>query len=509
MEVFGQRVDLGSHRLHPATPPELIGRIRSLLGEELQTRTRNGRIRLQDRWVGFPLRFLDMLGNLPLAFTARAAAQSVAAPLRRRNPDTFAEAIDNRLGRAVLDDFYGPYAQKLYGVAASELSAELARRRVSADSAMRIAEKVIRAARGSGARFLYPAGGYGRIAERLAEAAVDAGVEIQTSTPVVGLRRGSVTTAGERCLDTEVILSTMPLTALVRTVRPTAPEPILEAASKLRTRAMVLVYVALDRARYTPFDAHYLPGPDTISTRISEPKNYRDGPDPPDSTVLCFEMPCFTEDSLWSASDADLGAMAAPGPVAVWTPRREPSRSPCAPAEIGLSRLRALHRAPPGRARELGGAAGRNPVVRATGPGCAGQPPPRAVHGRRCRPGLGRRSNRLDAVAGGKDELLRPCRRGLTGPYRRVVKLRSATWNLTRDGWSSRESRTSVTWVVIGRVWAVRRGGESCSAPTHWTGSPTRISTSSSPWASGPSTTFAGRPSATCGPTTCPLCIFH
>ena len=76
---------------------------------------------------------------------------------------------------------------------------------------------------------------------------------------------------------------------------------------------MVLVYVVLDQSRLTPFDAHYLPEAWTPLTRLSEPKNYRDGSpgdhddgDPIDATVLCAEIPCERGDALWTASDSDL-----------------------------------------------------------------------------------------------------------------------------------------------------------------------------------------------------------
>ena len=51
--VDGQRVDLGSHRLHPSIRRDLLDDLRGLLGDELQLRPRNGRIRLDGRWVAF------------------------------------------------------------------------------------------------------------------------------------------------------------------------------------------------------------------------------------------------------------------------------------------------------------------------------------------------------------------------------------------------------------------------------------------------------------------------
>ena len=65
-EIAGQSVDFGSHRLHGRADPKLLDELRELLGEDLQRRDRNGRIRLLGRWVAFPLRFRDLL-NWPTA----------------------------------------------------------------------------------------------------------------------------------------------------------------------------------------------------------------------------------------------------------------------------------------------------------------------------------------------------------------------------------------------------------------------------------------------------------
>ena len=38
IEVDGVRVDIGSHRLHPSTAPDLLAEVQDLLGEDLQVR---------------------------------------------------------------------------------------------------------------------------------------------------------------------------------------------------------------------------------------------------------------------------------------------------------------------------------------------------------------------------------------------------------------------------------------------------------------------------------------
>ena len=100
---------------------------------------------------------------------------------------------------------------------------------------------------------------------------------------------------------------------------------------------MVLAYLVVDRAQYTPFDAHYFPGPETCVSRLSEPKNYRDGDDPPEQTVLCAEVPCWSGDELWCSTDDRIAefvvdgigrvGLADPAPVGVEV-RRLPSVYP-------------------------------------------------------------------------------------------------------------------------------------------------------------------------------------
>ena len=241
-EVAGQRVDYGSHRLHPATPERFLGLFRTLLGPDLQVRPRHGRIRLRGRWLA-PSRWRagDMIRNLPVSFGARAALDAAASPLRRRRMASslsFQDEVASRLGSAVAGEFYVPYARKLYGVEAAQLDRELALRRVSASSAAEVLRRVVRAARPQGRRFLYPRAGYGQLSEALARAAVDAGVEVRMRSRVCGVQ-----TAGDGVsvrfdggtIEADAFLSTMPVPALARAVEPSPPAEVLEAWSGAAT----------------------------------------------------------------------------------------------------------------------------------------------------------------------------------------------------------------------------------------------------------------------------------
>ena len=316
-DVADQRVDYGSHRLHPATGERFLELFRSRLGSDLQVRPRHGRIRWHGRWVAFPLRAGDMVRNLPPAFGARAALDAAAAPLRRRRgarPATFADEVARRLGPTVTREFYAPYARKLYGVGADQLDRELARRRVSATGAGDILRRMVTAARPQGRSFLYPRRGYGQLSEALAAAATDAGVDLRLGTPVSGLEAtgaGVSVRLDGQTVGADTVLTTMPVPALAAAADPPPPAAVVEALGRCRTRAVVLAYLVVARDRFTPFDAHYFPGPETVVSRLSEPKNYRDGDDPPGRTVLCAEIPCWPGDERWQYSEDQLGELVA------------------------------------------------------------------------------------------------------------------------------------------------------------------------------------------------------
>lgn len=289
IEVGGQRVDLGSHRLHPSAPPRVAELLRDLLGDDLQTRERNGRLHLAGSWVRFPFRPLDLIRSTPPRLAVRLATDLVRSGRADSGSETYADVVRSGLGPAALAHFHGPMAAKLWGRSAEELSGELARRRIAVRDRASVARRLARTSRRSGRTFLYPRLGYGQVIDRLADAATEAGVDIRVGTGWTATeldnRRGHV-------------VWTAPVTQLART--------LAGPADALAHRGVVLVYLVVAAPRWTGFDAHYVPDRDVAFARLSEPKNYRDGPDPAASTVLCAEIPAAVGDLVWASDDASL-----------------------------------------------------------------------------------------------------------------------------------------------------------------------------------------------------------
>lgn len=315
--------DYGSHRLHPASEGPVLDSVRSLLGDGLLHRPRNGRIRLGGRYLRFPLRPADLMRHLPPAFAAGVLRDAIAGPFRRSPSQdaSFADVLSAGLGRTICDRFYFPYAEKLWGLPPDLLSGVQARRRVAAGNLGRMTGKVLsslRGRKGRGASFYYPREGFGAICEAASKRIVELGGRILLGTEVTGVRPAIEDRCSSVSFDrggsTEVlhagmVFSTIPVTDLTGMLEPAAPEGIADASAGLSFRSMVLCYLVLDSDRYSEFDAHYLPESAIRFSRMSEPRNYSLAQGPEGRTGLCFELPCGKGDRVLTMSDEETAEM--------------------------------------------------------------------------------------------------------------------------------------------------------------------------------------------------------
>ena len=320
-EIEGIRVDFGSHRLHPACDPEVLTDIKKLLGDDLLDRPRHGRIRLQGRWIHFPLRMHDLALRLPPAFVTGVIADRIGKVFRnsRGSRQSFATVLEAGLGRTICRDFYFPYARKLWGVPPDELAAIQAHRRISASSLTKILWKVLSTMPGlrspGDGYFFYPRQGYGQISDSFFAAARDAGAQMHLQARVESIDRNQNRITGVRYRkDNELhevaathVLSTIPVNVLARAVSPQAPADVLEATAQIKFRGMILVYLVLDQEQFTEYDAHYFPEPEITISRLSEPKIFSDGAGTPGITVICAEIPCDVNSDIWKKTDQELG----------------------------------------------------------------------------------------------------------------------------------------------------------------------------------------------------------
>ncbi len=317
-EQRGFRFDLGGHRFLSRSR-ELQTLVEELLGDALLLRTRSSAVLHGDQRYRYPLELDDVLGKVRLGRGARMVGGYLAARLRPSADRSFQDWVTHRFGRALYDDFFGPYTEKLWGLPPSQISADWASQRISQlslwDVALRLAGLRRSGARGYARRYLYPKLGIGQIFERMAARFTHAGGRLVLGAEVIGLqlRKGRVASVryrargGEHELTCDAVISTMALPLLAKmTGGASLPSELARASDRLRFRAIRLCNVMLDLPEVSPHTWMYVSEPRYLMSRIQEPRQRSPFVAPPGQTSLMLEIPCDVGDAIWSAPDGEI-----------------------------------------------------------------------------------------------------------------------------------------------------------------------------------------------------------
>lgn len=330
-EVDGERWswDFGPHRFH-TTDPELIAHVQSILDGNHRTAQRLSRIMLFDRFFDYPLQAGNVLRNLPRRVLIKAFLDyfKVRATERlhisRHSDENFEGWVTKRFGRTLYDLYFGRYTRKTWKMPPSEISGDWASQRISQLDLIDTVRTTLFRPRNGASRslvteFIYPEhGGIGEIARGYVRKLQAMGATVITGAPVTrvhaeGHRVTAIDYGGASpgTVTADQYVSTIPVTALARAIRPPAPPEVREAIGRLKYASIVFVYLKLDRPQVSPDNWVYLPHEDLAVHRISEFKNFSPGCAPPAKTMVCAEITCRVGDEHWRAADEDLIAIAA------------------------------------------------------------------------------------------------------------------------------------------------------------------------------------------------------
>ncbi len=305
------RYDTGAHRFHDKNA-EVTADVKALLGDDLRRVDAPSQICWRGRRIDFPLAPYDLLRKLPFSLIARISREQFTIPRYSDDAEHFEEMALDSYGETLAHLFLLNYTEKLWGADATELSPRVAGDRLEGLDlktffleAFGGAKEKARHLDGS---FYYPKHGYGQIAEATADALgrehIRTGARI-TRIAHDGARIDAVTVNDEDTLDVETVVSTLPITLLLRLLDPAPPEPLRAAADSIRFRHLRLAVLGLDRPRLTPNASLYFPSRDIPFTRLYEPKNRSPDMAPDDQTVVVLEWPCHRDDD-WTQSASAL-----------------------------------------------------------------------------------------------------------------------------------------------------------------------------------------------------------
>jgi protoporphyrinogen oxidase len=318
-------VDYGPHTFHIRETTEsraIHQAIKPFFGEEPLVLTRGTRVLLRGKEYVYPLEMLQVLTGVSPLLSARiifdyivATLKSTLAPPQKEH--SFEEWGVRNLGRTLYDLCFGIYSARVWGLPTSQISSKQAQRVAKLNLKNIILRTLgIRADPATYfTKYMYPRQGISVLYEGMAAEICRAGGHIFLESPVVRLERsggGRIDrvicrrNGREQAVESDVVVSTLPLPLLVNTISPGLPSTVAAHAAKLRYRSLKLIYIALKRPQLTDYHWVYLLDGHYRVNRMSEQKNVSADMVPEDRTILCIELSCWRDDELWRASDEDV-----------------------------------------------------------------------------------------------------------------------------------------------------------------------------------------------------------
>lgn len=318
----GFRFDLGGHRFF-TTKKRIESFLQNLMDGEMMVVPRQSKILLRNKYFDYPLKPLNAIFGLPLPTQLKIISDYAFENVKKRFKAPPIVSLEDwvvcHFGRTMFDIYFREYSEKIWGIECSKISMEwLAQRIKGLSLGIAIRDAFFRFNGNNNIatladKFVYPSKGIGRISERLKEEIekknmVLLNVSVERLCHDDFLIKAATVHNGyhTRAFEGEEIISSIPMTDLLRMLDPKPPDDVLRAAAKLRYRDMVIVVVMLNRDRVTDQNWIYIPEQKIPFSRIHEPTNWSSKMAPKGKTLLVVEYFCFSGDETWGAGDEAL-----------------------------------------------------------------------------------------------------------------------------------------------------------------------------------------------------------
>jgi protoporphyrinogen oxidase len=285
-------------------------------------RPRKSRIYYQGKFYDYPLVASNALRNLGILEAVRCVLSYVWARIRPpKNQDMYEGWLAARFGWRLYNHFFRTYTEKVWGHPPSEMPADWAAQRVKNLSLSTAVINALTPKRNQKdvtsliEEFQYPRLGPGMMWERCQELVEQAGIKVIMDSRVTKVRhrdgRAVAVVADTHGVRNEyaasAVISSMPLSELVRTFDPAPPAEVLRAADDLYYRDFLTVALVVPEEA-VPWDDNwiYIHDPGVKTMRIQNfgswsPFLVKEG-----RNVLGLEYTVEEGDADWTSSDEAL-----------------------------------------------------------------------------------------------------------------------------------------------------------------------------------------------------------
>lgn len=317
------KTDIGPHRFFSKNR-YLYDLIADILGDNWIEVDRLTRFYIGGRFFLYPIQLKSALRKIGVRGSSKIMfdyfSEKFKKVLRTKDPDNFEEYIVSDFGRSLAELNILNYTEKIWGLSCSEISPDWAKQRIKGLSFKEIIKNSLigseRSPKSLVDSFYYPDEGTGLIYETMKEKIVSKQGENSinfNSFPKKIVHNGEKITkvvlniGGEkREMKPKYVISSIPITELIKLLKPKATGEVLQAVKNLRFRSHVSLLITINKPSIFPDQWIYFPDKNIPFGRIMEPKNFSEKMSPKDKTSLLLEFFCWYGDEIWKANKNEL-----------------------------------------------------------------------------------------------------------------------------------------------------------------------------------------------------------
>lgn len=321
--------DNGPHRFFSKNP-YLYDFIGSILGDDWIKVKRYTRQYIDGKFYDYPINAFQALWNIgpiksTLIFTDYIAAK-IKFDLRKQPINNFRDYIEAHFGKRLGEFNMINYTEKIWGIPAETIHQDWAKQRIKGLDLRTVTtdllKKVFRIKHHTDTtslidEFYYPAKGSGEIYEKIVHTLKKKKYTVHFDCQVTEIR--SVTSVDGKGFETEIMLNgekciilskylveSVPITQFFKILKPSAPDEVADALTKLKYRNQVYLFITLDKPSLSKDQWIYLPNKEIPFGRISEMRNFSKKMSPPGKTSLFIEFFCTEGDKIWNMTKEEL-----------------------------------------------------------------------------------------------------------------------------------------------------------------------------------------------------------
>lgn len=275
-------------------------------------------IRLQGKYFDFPVKIPQVvLGINPIKSFKLGVGfgwSILNSNIRKRNNKTYEDYFIAGFGKPAYNMLFKDMAHKTWGDP-KELSEELARKRIPVPNIIQLLKS------GSGTDsegrelsakyFYYPKKiGIGFISNQYADNISRSGGKIKTNINLKSIsldknyvKNISYSDTKMHTENTDFLASTIYLKDLLHLFNPKPPQIVLDAASRLKYRSLILIYLIVNKNRVMKDNWIFFPERKYIFNRVSEHNSFNSKLVANHKAVITAEITCDFSDDIYNSSD--------------------------------------------------------------------------------------------------------------------------------------------------------------------------------------------------------------